>query len=61
MMPGEHHRGMSATAKWMQKVMSNLVSPGKAGPTTAAEDDEDGPEVQELQSITLKILAKKQK
>ena len=59
--PGEHHRGMSATAEWMQKVMRNLVSPGKAGPTTVAEDDEDGTQAQEMRSIALNILAKRQK
>jgi hypothetical protein len=59
--PGEHHRGMSATAEWMQKVMRNLVSSGKAGPTTAAEDDEDGTQAQEMRSIALNILAQNQK
>ena len=59
--PGEHHRGMSATAEWMQKVMRNLVSPGQPGPTTVVEDDEDGTQAQEARSIALNILAKKQK
>ena len=58
---GEHHRGMSATAEWMQKVMRNLVSPGKAGPTTAVEYDEDGTQAQVMRSIALNILAKNQK
>jgi hypothetical protein len=40
---------MSATAEWMQKVMRNLVSPGKAGPTTVVEDDEDGIQAQDAE------------
>ena len=52
---------MSATTKWMQKVTRNIVPPGKAGPTTVAEDDEDGNQVQEMRSIALNILANKQK
>lgn len=57
----EHGGALSATAKWMQEVMRNLVSPSMKAQHGDDGDDGDGPQVHELQSVALRILAKKQR